>query len=181
MKKQILVYLLALSFLGLSTFAQQKKIYIALDDHTDYVYALDEETHRQMFLETLDYYLNQADATAGNPTAHQGRWNCDGSFWLWTYEKNKSSAEFERLMNRVRDGHISAPLNALVSTYGAQPAEAVLRGMYYPGTLERRFGVRFPVAVAMENATLPLGLGALWAGAGARYSWRGQCGCATRT
>ncbi|MBS1807122.1 MAG: glycoside hydrolase [Acidobacteria bacterium] len=181
MKKQILVYLFALFLLGQAAFAQQKKIYIALDDHTDYVYALDEEEHRQIFLETLDYYLNLADATANNPSAHQSRWNCDGSFWLWTYEKNKSQADFDRLINRVRDGHISAPLNALVSTYGAQPSEAVLRGMYYPGSLERRFGLRFPLAVAMENATIPLGLGALWAGAGAKYSWRGICGCASKT
>ena len=168
--------------LGITTvFAQPKKIYIALDDHTDYVYALDEEDHRKIFLETLDYYLDLADATNNNLPEHQSRWNCDGSFWLWTYEKNKTPTEFERLMNRVRDGHISAPLNALVLTYGAQPSEAVMRGMYYPGSLERRFGVRFPQAVAMENATIPLGVGALWAGAGAKYSWRGGCGCASKT
>ncbi len=83
-------------------------------------------------------------------------------------------------MDRVADGHISCPLNALVSTYGAQPAEAVLRGMYYAGDLERRFGERFPMAIAMENQTLPQGLGALWAGAGARHSWKGICGCATK-
>ena len=185
MKKQSIlsrsVFFLLSLLCAMTVFAQQKKIYIALDDHTDYVYALDEEDHRKIFLETLDYYLDLADTTASNPSEHQSRWNCDGSFWLWTYEKNKTPAEFERLMNRVRDGHISAPLNALVSTYGAQPAEAVLRGMYYPGSLERRYGVRFPQAVAMENATIPLGLGALWSGAGAKYSWRGICGCATRT
>ena len=183
MKKHYILYRTAflLLFCAVTVCAQQKKIYIALDDHTDYVYTLNEEDHRQIFLETLDYYLNLADTTANNPSEHQSRWNCDGSFWLWTYEKNKTPAEFERLMNRVRDGHISAPLNALVSTYGAQPAEAVLRGMYYPGSLERRYGVRFPLAVAMENATLPLGLGALWSGAGAKYSWRGICGCASRT
>jgi alpha-mannosidase len=185
MKKQATVSRTAFALFFLlaaaTAFAQPKKIYIALDDHTDYVYALDEEEHRKIFLETLDYYLNLADTTANNPSEHQSRWNCDGSFWLWTYEKNKTPAEFDRLINRVRSGHISAPLNALVSTYGGQPAEAVLRGMYYPGTLERRFGLRFPQAVAMENATLPLGLGALWAGAGAKYSWRGICGCATKT
>ena len=181
MKKQLAALCVFLCLLSSFAGAQAKKIYIALDDHTDYVYALDEEEHRKIFLETLDYYLDLADTTAGNPSEHQSRWNCDGSFWLWTYEKNKSAAEFERLMNRVRDGHISAPLNALVSTYGAQPSEAVLRGMYYPGALERRFGVRFPLAVAMENATIPLGLGALWAGAGAKYSWRGICGCASKT
>jgi alpha-mannosidase len=163
-----------------SAFAQQKRIYIGLDDHTDYEYALTEEEHRQIFLETLDYYMNLADQTANLPTEHQSRWNCDGTFWLWTYQHNKSAAEFDRLMNYVRSGHISTIINSLVSTYGAQPSEAVLRGMYYPGSLERRYGVRFPLAVAMENATMPYGLGALWAGAGVKYSWRGACGCASR-
>ncbi len=183
MKKHFLLFRTAflLLFCAVTVCAQQKKIYIALDDHTDYVYALDEEEHRQIFLETLDYYLNLADTTANNPSEHQSRWNCDGSLWLWTYEKNKTPAEFERLMNRVRDGHIGAPLNGLVSTYGAQPSEAVLRGMYYPGSLERRYGVRFPLVAAIENATIPLGLGSLWAGAGAKYTWRGICGCATKT
>ncbi len=183
MKKHSTGYRVAFFLLALAATvcAQPKKIYIALDDHTDYVYTLDEEDHRKIFLETLDYYLDLADATASNLPEHQSRWNCDGSFWLWTYEKNKTPAEFERLMNRVRSGHISAPLNALVLTYGAQPSEAVLRGMFYAGSLERRFGVRFPQAIAMENATIPLGVGALWAGAGAKYSWRGICGCATRT
>lgn len=158
--------------------APPKRIYLAPDDHTDYFWTLDDEGYRRAFLEMLDYYLHQIDATTNNPVPHQARWNCDGSFWLWTYEKNKSPQEFQRLIGRIRDGHISAPMTALVSCYGAQPAEAVLRGMYYAGALERRFGLRFPMAVAMENQTLPFGLGALWAGAGARYSWRGICACA---
>ena len=87
---------------------------------------------------------------------------------------------FDRLITRIRDGHISVPLNALVSCYGGMPTEAVLRGMLYAGHIEKRFGLRLPLAVAMENQTLPYGLGALWAGAGARYSWRGVCGSATR-
>ena len=157
-----------------------KRIYLAPDDHTDYMWTMDEEGYRAAFVEMLDYYLNQADATASNPAPYQGRWNCDGSFWLWTYERNKSAADFNRLISRIRDGHISAPLTALVSCYGGVPAEAVLRGMYYPGTLERRFNLRFPLAVAMENQTMPYGLGSLWAGAGAKYSWKGICACATK-
>lgn len=157
----------------------QKRIYIAPDDHTDYMWTADEETYRQAFLEMTDYYLNQMDATAGNPSPYQGRWNCDGSFWMWTYERNRSAAEFQRFINRIRDGHLSVPLTALVSVYGGTPAEAVLRGMYYPGQIERRYNLRFPMAVAMENQTLPYGLGSLWAGAGARYSWRGICNCAS--
>ena len=32
----------------------------------------------------------------------------------------------------------------------------------------------------MENQTLPLGLGSLWAGTGAKYSWKGVCNCASK-
>ena len=160
--------------------AQQNRLYLANDDHTDYMWTADAETYAGVFVDMLDYYLRLADQTEENPPPYRSRFNADGSFWLWTYERRKSSAEFQRLIARVKDGHIGAPLNSLVSCYGAQPAEAVLRGMYYAGRLERRHGLRFTLAVAMENQTLPLGLSSLWAGAGARYSWRGVCGCATR-
>jgi alpha-mannosidase len=32
----------------------------------------------------------------------------------------------------------------------------------------------------MEDQTLPYGLSSLWAGAGAKYSWKGVCNCATQ-
>ena len=166
--------------LGTVVTAQQRRIYIAPDDHTDYMWTGDEETYRQSFIKMLDYYLDLADKTKNEPPEFQSRWHADGSYWIWTYEKNKSPAEFSRLIGRVRDGHISFPLNALVSTYGGTPTEAVFRGMYYAGTLERRFGLKIPMAIAMENQTLPYGLGALWAGSGAKYSWKGICGCATK-
>lgn len=154
-----------------------KRIYIAPDDHTDYFWSAGEATYRAAFLEMIDYYLNLADSTQGNRIEHQSRWNCDGSFWLWTYEKNRTQTQFQRLISRIRDGHISAPLNALVVCLGGAPAEAVLRGMYYAGKIERRENIRFSMAISMENQTLPYGLASLWAGAGARYSWKGICGC----
>ena len=157
-----------------------KRIYIANDDHTDYIWGTDEEGHRLAFLDMLDYYLNLADSTARLPAEFQSRFSCDGTFWLWTYEKNKTQSEFTRLISRVKSGHISVPMTALNICYGGMPAEAVLRSLYYAGQLERRFGLRFRLALAQENQTLPYGLGALWAGAGARYSWRGICGCASR-
>lgn len=160
--------------------AAQKRIYIAPDDHTDYMWTADEATYRAAFLEMLDYYLNEADNTAGNAAPYQSRWNCDGSFWVWEYEHNRSGAQFQRLIDRIRDGHISVPLNSLCVVLGGAPAEAVLRGMYYPGRLERRHNLRFTLAYSMENQTLPYGIGALWAGAGAKYSWKGICGCATK-
>jgi len=176
--------ILATVFLGcvaaLFAVAQERRIYIAPDDHTDYMWTGDEETYRRAFLRMLDYYLDLADKTSDAPSAFQSRWHADGSFWIRTYEKEKSPAEFARLISRIKDGHISFPLNALVSTYGGTPTEAVLRGMYYAGSLERRFGLKIPMAIAMEDQTLPYGLGALWAGSGAKYSWKGICGCATK-
>ena len=163
-----------------SAFAQTKRIYIANDDHTDYMWTADETTYKSAFLEMLDYYLNQADSTSGNPSDFQSRFNADGSFWMWTYQKNKSSADFQRLIDRVKDGHITVPLNSLAVVFGGQSAEAVLRGMYYSGRIERQYNFRFPLALSMENQTLPFGVGTLWAGAGARYSWKGICNCATQ-
>lgn len=156
------------------------RIYLANDDHTDYMWTADAETYDRVFVEMLDYYLDLADDTKDRPGPYRSRFNADGSFWLWNYERQKSPEDFHRLMAAIADGSISAPLNALVSCYGGQPAEAVLRGMYYAGRLERAYGVRFPQAVAMENQTQPLGLASLWAGAGARYSWKGVCACASR-
>jgi alpha-mannosidase len=157
-----------------------KRIYIANDDHTDYMWMADESGYQGAFLEMLDYYLALAEKTVGEPKDWQSRWNCDGSFWLWTFERHRSPEQFERAIAQLRSGHLSAPLNALASCYGAQPAEAVLRGMYYSGRLERRTGLRFPLVVAMENQTLPLGVASLWQGAGARWTWRGVCACSSK-
>ncbi len=156
------------------------RVYLAPDDHTDYMWSADEEGYARVFVETLDWALDRADATAGAPAAHQARWNCDGSLWMWTYERQRDQAAFLRLIERIRDGHISVPLNPLVCCYGGAPAEAVLRGMYYPGRIERRHGLRFALAHSVENQTLPAGLVSLFAGAGARWSWKGICGCASK-
>jgi alpha-mannosidase len=157
----------------------QKRIYLAPDDHTDYMWTADEAEYEKVFLKMTDYYLDQMDATAENLAPYQARWNADGSFWMWIYQKNRSAPQFQRLIERIKDGHFSMPLNALVLSNGGTPAEAVLRGMYYPGLIQRRYDVDFPLAIAMENQTLPYGLSSLWAGSGARYSWKGVCGCAS--
>lgn len=157
-----------------------KRLYIAPDNHTDYFWAAGEDTYQQAFLEMIDYYLDLADATASEPPEHQSRWNCDGSFWMWAYEQNKSATDFQRLIDRIRSGHISVPLNALCVCLGGAPTEAVLRGMYYPGQIERRHNLRFKLAYHIENATQPYGLVSLWKGSGAEYSWKGVCGCDTQ-
>ncbi len=160
--------------------AQQKRVYIANDDHTDYMWTADEAAYRQAFLDMIDYYLDLADTTASEAAPYQSRWNCDGSFWVWTYEHNRTAAQLDRLIGRIRDGHVSVPKNVLAIVYGGTPAEAVLRSMYYAGRLERRYGLDLPLAYAMEDQTLPWGLSSLWAGSGVRYSWKGICACASQ-
>ena len=161
--------------------AQQKeRIYIAPDDHTDYMWTGDEETYRKALLQSTDFYLYLADKTDKEPHDLQSRWNLDGALWFWEYENNRTPAQLDRLVARLRDGHFSMPLTFAVSTYGGTPTEAVLRSMYYAGKVERKYRLHFPLALAMEDQTLPRGLGALWAGAGAKYSWKGICGCATK-
>jgi len=58
---------------------------------------------------------------------------------MWEYENTSLLPDFERLIARIRSGHITVPLNALAVVLGGTPAEAVLRGMYYPGHIERRY------------------------------------------
>ncbi|MCJ7582295.1 MAG: glycoside hydrolase [Candidatus Aminicenantes bacterium] len=159
---------------------QDKRIYIANDNHTDYMWMANEETYKDVFIEILDYYLDLADSTDGESSDVQSRFNCDGSYWIWIYKQNKSKSDFDRLIRRIKSGHISVPLNLLNMCYGGMPAEAVIRSMYYAGQLEQRYDLRFLLATSQETQTLPYGVGALWAGAGAKYSWKGICGCATK-
>ena len=160
--------------------AEPTRVYLANDDHTDFMWTADADTYHRVFVEMFDFHLKLADETAANPSPYRARFNADGSLWLAAYEQRKSPAEFARLIARIKDGTISVPLNTLVSCFGGQPVEAVLRGLYYAGRIERAHDLRFPLAIAMENQTLPLGLASLFAGSGARYSWRGVCACASR-
>lgn len=172
----------ALTLLAVPAFAQQKRVYIACDDHTDFFWTADEVAYRAAFLNMLDYYVAQADASlaANAPHDYQGRFAMDGAHWLWEYEHNRTPAQFAHVIDRMKSGHLSAPMTALVSCYGGAPLEAVLRGMDYAGRLERRFDYRFSLAVAMEDQTLPWGLASLWAGSGAKWSWKGICGCVSQ-
>ena len=168
-----------LLIIPLSINGQTKRIYIAPDDHTDLWWLADVPTYNQAFLSMLDYYIDLADNTQSEAQNNQSRWNCDGNYWMWIYEKNRSPQQFQKLISYVKSGHISIPLNPLAVVWGATPAEAVIRGMYYSGKIEREYNVRFPLVYSMENQTLPLGLATLWGEAGAKYSWKGVCQCNT--
>ena len=172
---------LALGSTPIADAGEVQRIYLANDDHTDYFWTADDVAYRAAFIAMLDFYMTQAENTAGNPPDSRGKFNTDGSLWVWEYERNKTPAEFDRLIGHIRDGNISMPLHTLVQLYGAMPAEAVIRSMYYAGRLEREHDLRFPLVAAIENQTLPAGVASLWAGSGAKYAWKGVCGCASRT
>ncbi|WP_194777664.1 glycosyl hydrolase-related protein [Pararhodonellum marinum] len=162
-------------------YAQQvKRLYIAIDDHTDYMWTANEVDYDSAFVHMLDYYLDEIDATKDNPSDFQARFNCDGSIWLQAYQKHRTAKQFDRLIAAIKSGHISSPLNAVINCFGSQPTEAVIRGMFYAGQLERDYDVRFRMAGGMENNTIPLGLSSLWAGSGAKYSWYGIGGYASQ-
>lgn len=177
-------YMMLFLYLCLNTILSvhaQLKIYLATDDHTDYMWSADEGVYRQAFLDMLDYYIAMADSTMlTEPPQFQSRFTCDGSFWIWTYEKNRSAEQFQHLIDRIKSGHITVPLNPLTLCYGGMSAETLIRSMYYAGSIERRYDLRFPMTAPMENQTMPAGVVSLWAGSGAKYCWMGICDCATR-
>src|SRR5512135_2086871 len=75
-----------------------KRIYLAPDDHTDYMWTADEAAYRDAFVAMLDYYIALGEKTAGEPPQWQSRWNCDGSYWLWVYGRERGVEAFNRLI-----------------------------------------------------------------------------------
>jgi alpha-mannosidase len=177
---KLLVVFIILTLNCLNSNSQKKKIYLAPDDHTDYMWSGNEEEYRDAFLKTIDYYLKVNDSTAGEPYAYQNKWNCDGSLWVYEYEKNRDEIQFKKLIDQIRNGKITVPLNTIASVHGIAPLEVTIRDMYYAGYLERKFGLDLDLTINMEDQVLPLGLSSLYAGSGAKYSWRGVCACATK-
>lgn len=170
-------------FILLQPALAQKRLYIANDDHTDFMWTIDSAAYVNAFVSMLDWWMAYNDVTAANPNPnYHSKWSCDGSYWVSFYEKAKGSGspDFARLIDQIKSGQITVPYSPLVSTYGGQPVEAVLRGMYYAGQLERRFGLDLSMATAMENQTMPLGIMSLWKGSGAKYVWHGVCACDTK-
>jgi alpha-mannosidase len=168
--------LVGLLVLGASP-ASAHSIYLMNDNHTDYGWNATTAVYEAAMLGEIDYYLDRIDATSGNAPAEQARFNGDNWYYLYLYEQNRSPAQFQRLIARMLDGHITFPLNPLVELYGALPTEAAIRAGYYPGRIERAHGVQFLLAQQEEDATIPWGVAQIWAGSRAKYTWRGVCEC----
>jgi alpha-mannosidase len=160
---------------------KKKHLYYANDTHTDVMWNGDEESYEKLVLEHTDFYFKLNKGFGNRPYPEQNKWNFDCAYWLWVLERRTSPEYFQSVIDQYKKGWFSVPYNFLLPTYGATPAEAVLRGMYYAGYVERKYGIKIEMAVCQENATIPLGVASLWRGTGARYSWKGVCNCATKT
>ncbi|MBI3784223.1 MAG: hypothetical protein HY270_12575, partial [Deltaproteobacteria bacterium] len=154
-------------------------VYMMNDNHTDYGWNDTVSNYESAMLSELDYYIARVAATSGAPAAEQARYNCDGWYWLWLYKQNRTASQYQALIDDMQSGHITAPLNPMVTLYGALQTEAAIRAGYYPGKLQRQYGSPFLLAQAIENETIPWGISSIWAGSGAKYTWKGICGCAT--
>jgi alpha-mannosidase len=172
----------ALVFLaGVSAaFAQPYTVYVANDDHTDYGWNTSTAAYDGTMLSEIDFYLSRIAATATRHTDEQARFNADCWFYLWLYERSRTPSQFQALVTAMQTGHIGAPLNPFVTLYGALPTEAAIRTGYYPGRLQRQYGLEFDVGQSVENHTVPWGMASIWKGSGAKYTWKGVAGSDTQ-
>jgi len=159
--------------------AAAHKVYLVNENHTDYGWNATTDAYDASMLSELDYYLGRIAATVSNPPAAQARFVADNWYYLYLYEKNRTPQQFQSLIDAMQSGHITVPLNPLVTLYGALPTEAAIRAGYYPGRIERGYGVHFVHGEEMENTTIPWGMAGIWARSAAKYSWKGICACVT--
>jgi alpha-mannosidase len=179
-RRQVFFLLFWISLLVIKAQEPVKVLYLANDTHTDLMWNGDEEKWYQYTLDMAQFYLKLGESTRDNPPESRSKWNYDTAWSLYMLEKRAPRELFERLVAQLKNGQASVPFNFTLPVYGASTLESVLRSFYYGGTLERKYGIPVDLAVCQENATIPLGLASLWAGSGARYSWRGVCNCATK-
>ncbi len=181
LSKKNLVKILLLFFIFCANLSKgQSRIYLSNDDHTDYMFSADEAGYDTLFVNMIDAWMANNNATGANPPDYQTKFNCDGTYWAWVYAKKKTPAQFQTFVNQLKSERIVMPMNALISTYGCVPAEATIRGMYYAGELKKKYNIPFDMAMCVENQVMPLGLASLWKGSGARYAWHGVCNCSTQ-
>lgn len=157
-----------------------KRLYLGNDTHTDLMWNGDEETWTEWTREMAEFYVTFSERSANRPREQQVKWNYDAAWCLYTLEKNTDPDFFGRVISQIQRGQASVPYTFTLPVYGGFTAETILRSFYYGGYLERKFDIDVDLAIAMENSVVPLGLASLWAGSGAKYSWKGVCNCATK-
>ena len=142
MKFQILL----LALLLISTFSQaqnieKKRLYLGNDTHVDLMYNGTEEQWSKNIVEMADFYLNLGESTQKETVDRRSKWNYDVSYWLYVLEKKKPAAYFQRIIDQIKNQQASVPYNFTLPIYGASTSESILRGFYYSGYLQRKYGI----------------------------------------
>jgi uncharacterized membrane protein YgcG len=93
----------------------QPRIYVAPDDHTDFIWAATEAQYEQYFVDMLDCHVARMDRdiAANVDTRLQNRFTADGSYWLWVYEKSHTQAQVNHLGDRIKSGHLTVNMAPL--------------------------------------------------------------------
>ncbi len=180
MRIHALVFVLLISVIRSYSQDTLKHLYLGNDTHTDLMWNGTEEDWYRYNLDMAKFYLKIGEETKNKPPEERSKWNYDVAWTIYMLERKAPGDLFARIIDQIKIGQASVPLNFTLAVYGASTAESALRSFYYSGYLERKYGLDIELAVCQENATIPLGLSSLWAGSGARYSWRGVCNCATK-
>jgi alpha-mannosidase len=163
-KKRLVIILLLFFVFYCNVIKSQSRIYLSNDNHTDYMWTANEATYENAFVNMIDDWMANNNATNTKAADYQTKFNCDGTYWVRAYEKNKTAAQFQSFIDQIKNERIVVPMNPLIITYGCVPAEATLRGMYYAGELKRKYNIPFDMAMSMEKQVLPLVLTSLWKG-----------------
>ena len=132
-----------------------------------------------MYLSEGDYYLGAISDALGNPVDEQARWQPDHWIRQYHFKANRNSSVYNTWIDRMKSGHITVPINSLVTLYGSIPTEMAFRLSYWPGWEQRRTGIEFLLGMSEETHNIPWGLASIWNHMGVKYTWKGVCNCAT--
>jgi len=157
-----------------------KHLYLGNDTHTDLIWNGTEDDWYKWNLDMAKFYLKIGEETANNPAETRSKWNYDVAWTLYMMDKREPADFVDRIIKQIQNGQASVPINFTLPVYGGSTIESVLRSFYPAGHLARKYNIKMDMAIGQENATLPLGVASLWAGSGAKYSWKGVCNCATK-
>src|ERR1017187_8160435 len=61
----------------------QSRLYLANDDHTDFMWTASDTAYETAFVTMIDAWMANNNASSTNPPDYQTKFDCDGSYWAW--------------------------------------------------------------------------------------------------
>jgi alpha-mannosidase len=66
------------------------------------MWTANETTYDSAFVNMIDSWMANNNATNTNPPDYQTKFNCDGTYWAWVYEKYRTPVQFQNFINQVK-------------------------------------------------------------------------------